>query len=151
METSEQRLTAYTGDPLQVQGTIELECYHKERVIKAVFYVVESSAPPLIGLQSSLDLGLLTLTYSVERNPSSAPLSTQSVQKDYTELFQAPGTSKLYLEANAVPVVNPPRRIPEALKSKLKVELDCMEKDRIIEKVSEPTGWVNSMVVVEKP
>ena len=50
-----------------------------------------------------------------------------------------------------MPVVNPPRRVPEALKSRLKDELDTMESDQIIQKVTEPTDWVNSLVVVEKP
>ena len=50
-----------------------------------------------------------------------------------------------------MPVVNPPRRIPEALKSRLKCELDNMENDQIIVKFDEPTDWVNSLVIVEKP
>ena len=54
------------------------------------------------------------------------------------------------LKDNAVPVVNPPRRVPEALKSRLK-ELDMMESDQILRKVTEPKDWVNSLVVVEKP
>ena len=33
---------------------------------------------------------------------------------------------------------------------KLKTELDRMEKLRVIEKVTEPTEWVNSLVIVEK-
>ena len=58
---------------------------------------------------------------------------------------------KLHLKDNALPVVNPPRRIPEALKSRLKCKLDTMENDQNIVKVDEPTDWVNSFVVVEKP
>ena len=37
------------------------------------------------------------------------------------------------------------------LRQKLKKELDNMEKTGVIRKVDEPTEWVNSMVVVEKP
>ena len=48
-------------------------------------------------------------------------------------------------------MINPPRRVPEALKSKLKTELDRMESDSIIKRVLEPTEWSNSIVVVEKP
>ncbi|MEW8546431.1 MAG: RNase H-like domain-containing protein, partial [Candidatus Thiodiazotropha sp.] len=74
---------------------------------------------------------------------------------EFSELFTGigviPGECKLYLKDNAVPVVNPPRRIPEALKGKLKIELDRMERDGIIAKVTEPTDWVNSIVVAEKP
>ena len=48
-----------------------------------------------------------------------------------------------------MPVVNPPCRVPEALLSKLKAELDTLESDRIIAKVTDPSDWVNSLVVVE--
>ena len=33
----------------------------------------------------------------------------------------------------------------------MKAELDDMEKRGVIRKVEEPTGWVNSMAIVEKP
>ena len=163
LRASEQKLSSYTGDLLKVQGTIRLECCYKDKVIEALFYVVENSATPLIGLQSSLDLDLLQLTYSVEsspssapqNSPSSAPMSKQSVQNEFADLFTGvgvlPGKSKLYLKENVVPVVNPPRRVPEALKSRFKDELDPMEKDAIIARVTQPTDWVNSIVLVEKP
>ena len=48
-------------------------------------------------------------------------------------------------------VVNPPCRIPVALKEQAEKKLDRMEKMEIIEQINEPTDWVNSMVVVEKP
>ena len=155
LEASQQKLTSYTGNLLPVQGTITLDCSYKGKVIQALFYVVGNSATPLIGLQSSLDLSLLKLTYSVESTPCSAPLSKQSVQHEYAELFNGvgvlPGTCKLYLKENAITVVNPPRRVPEALKTKFKDELDRMEKDSIIARVTQPTDWVNSVVLVEKP
>ena len=136
LEASEQKLTSYTGDLLHVQGTIKWECCHKDKVIETQFYVVENSAPPLICLQSSLDLGLLKLTYSVESSPSCTLMSKESMQRDFADLFAEigvlPGTSKLYLKENSVPIVNPPRRVTQALKSKVKDELDRMEKDSII-------------------
>ena len=54
------------------------------------------------------------------------------------------------IEVDAKPVVNPPRKIPAALREKVKKELDEMEKTGVIIKVEEPTDWVNSWVVVEK-
>ena len=41
--------------------------------------------------------------------------------------------------------------MPLAYKNELKLKLDSMEKDGIISKVTEPTDWVSSMVVVKKP
>ncbi|CAB3981992.1 retrotransposon-like family member retr-1 [Paramuricea clavata] len=48
-------------------------------------------------------------------------------------------------------VINPSRTIPAALRSRVKEELDDMERKNVICKVEEPTDWVSSMVVVEKP
>lgn len=62
---------------------------------------------------------------------------------DYADLFKGigvlPGASKLHLKDNATPVVNPSKRIPEALQKRLKPKLDQMVKDKIITQVKEPT------------
>ena len=62
-----------------------------------------------------------------------------------------PGIHHITLDPDAKPVVQPPRRIPIALQSKLKEELDHMIKLGIIKKADEPTDWVSSLVVVQKP
>ncbi len=142
-----------------------MTCTFNGKRIQAPCFVVENSSPCLIGLQSSLDLELIKLTYSVDSkvaenthkhsNNSPLELNKTLVMSNYGNLFKGigviPGSCHLHLKENAIPVVNPPRRIPEALKSRLKSELDKMVKDRIISKVTEPTDWVNSIVVVEKP
>ena len=48
-------------------------------------------------------------------------------------------------------MVHPPRKIPFTLRQKVKEELDRMEKLGVIRKAEEPTEWVSSLVVVEKP
>ena len=48
-------------------------------------------------------------------------------------------------------VVNPSRTIPAALRDRVKTELEDMEKRGVIRKVEEPTDWVSSMAIVEKP
>ena len=46
--------------------------------------------------------------------------------------------------------MHPARRVPFALKQKLKAELNRMVSLGVIEKVDKPTDWVNSIVIVEK-
>ena len=46
--------------------------------------------------------------------------------------------------------MDPPRRVPEALKEPLKKELDSLVGQGILAKVTEPTDWVNSLVWVTK-
>ncbi len=48
-------------------------------------------------------------------------------------------------------VVHPPRKVPVTIRSKVKGELQRMERLEVIERVHEPTDWVNSMVTVVKP
>ena len=44
------------------------------------------------------------------------------------------------------PVIHPPRKLPAALCERVKDELQAMESQGIIKKVTQPTLWVNSMV-----
>ena len=74
----------------------------------------------------------------------------------YPECFTGIGTFKNYkyhieLDKNAKPVVHPVRKIALALILKLDKESDSMLADGIIVPVDEPTDWVNSLVVREKP
>jgi hypothetical protein len=41
--------------------------------------------------------------------------------------------------------------VPHALRDRLKAKLDAMQAAGVIAKVTRPTDWVNSLVVVEKP
>ena len=47
-------------------------------------------------------------------------------------------------------VVHAPRRVPVHLREPLKAELKRCEKMGVITKVTEPTEWVNSIVLVPK-
>ncbi|GBM84853.1 Transposon Ty3-I Gag-Pol polyprotein [Araneus ventricosus] len=55
------------------------------------------------------------------------------------------------LKDNAIPVIHPPRRVPQALQPKLKETLYKLEKEENVSKVNKPTNWVQSLVIVEKP
>ena len=59
------------------------------------------------------------------------------------------GQYHIRLEDNAVPVQYSPRRVPATLAEQIKATLDLV-KQQIIAPVTEPTPWINSMVVVPK-
>ena len=49
-----------------------------------------------------------------------------------------------------MPVKEPIRRVPFGLQDRLKLKLDLMEKQKVIQKVNKPTVWVHNLVIVEK-
>lgn len=153
LEPPDAKLTSYSGDSIQVHGKVVLNCVHKQTQLNATFYVVNDSAPPLLSLQTSVDLGLIELTYAINQ-AQYQPMTKSRVMTKYSDLFKVvgtlPGKSKLHLRDDAVPVIAAPRRIPEALKSRLKKELDQMVMDKIITPVTEPTDWVHPIVLIEK-
>jgi len=59
-------------------------------------------------------------------------------------------TYHITLDPKVSPVVHAPRKVPIELKDKLQAELREMESQDIIAKVTQPTDWVNSLVIREK-
>lgn len=57
---------------------------------------------------------------------------------------------KLVLKDNVQPKINPPRRAPIQLRTKIREELDRMKELDVIRPVSEPTEWVSSITYVKK-
>ena len=56
----------------------------------------------------------------------------------------------VHLKPDAIPVVHPPCKIPVTLKDRCKGELDRMKSIGVIQRVQEPSQWVNPMVIVKK-
>ena len=81
-------------------------------------------------------------------------MTNSQLVHQYADVFE--GTRKLkepyHLEVDqqVKPVIHPPRKVPLALKTALKEELDRLESLEILTPVTEPTPWVSSLVTVKK-
>ena len=141
------KLFGYSGKQLEVKGTCQLSCKFKNDNYNVTFYVVNTNAPPVLGLQTSLKMGLIKTVLAVD--------VVNNILDDYPDLLQGiglfPGEHSFTLDPTVKPVVHPQHRIPIALSDKVKRKLDEMEAQEVIQKETGPTEWVNSMVVVEKP
>eukprot|EP00112_Aurelia_sp_Birch-Aquarium-sp1_P000710 Seg1069.4 transcript_id=Seg1069.4/GoldUCD/mRNA.D3Y31 product="putative protein K02A2.6" protein_id=Seg1069.4/GoldUCD/D3Y31 len=84
-----------------------------------------------------------------------APLSAADIENHFGSVFEGlshmPGKLHLDVDESQTPVVMPPRRVPIALKAKLKAELERLEDLHVIQKVTAPTDWVSNLVIAEKP
>ena len=83
------------------------------------------------------------------------PLTQEKVESTYADVFQGlgkfPGEPyKLRLKPDAVPAKHRPRKVPVHLQDAFHEEVERLVKIDVLEKVTEPTEWVNSFVIVEK-
>ncbi len=74
--------------------------------------------------------------------------------EEYKDVFEGlgclPGEHRISIDDTVAPVVHACRKVPFALREKLKEELACMEKLDVIKRIDEPTDCVSSLVIVLK-
>ncbi|GFR97874.1 hypothetical protein ElyMa_002756100 [Elysia marginata] len=111
------------------------------------FVVVDNECQPVIGLKAARQMKLLVIK---ENNfEQVASLANNAIFNG--ELGSLPGKQHLTVDSSVATVIMPDRRVPIAMKAKLKTELGDMVKRGIITPMEEPTPWVSQLVVTPKP
>ena len=157
------RLTSYSGDPIQCFGSLTLDVRKESQAtaFPTKFYVVDVAGPAILGLPSCRKLDIVNLNFhamahTLDKKEIVRPiLSTDQLQAAYPESFDAIGKFKdparLHLKDDAVPFCDPPRKVSIHLKPQIRHELDKMEADGVIRRVTEHSDWCSSLVYVTKP
>lgn len=128
------------------------------------FVVVAENLRPLIEAQATQHMTLISVNKEnfmqvIPSRPKEAEVSRLSASdrpiQRFSDAFNRPletfsGKVSLEVEPNAEQVIIPPRRVPTALKEKLKKELNKLVDEKIISTVDQPKPWVNSLVVTTK-
>ena len=170
-------LVVHNKEEIKQLGTCVLKVNYGGKTLPQEFFMVGSRFKPIVGLDASHRLGLLTVNcpayQSWTRNNPIDSISgadtdiPKMISKDwivnnsnYKHLFQGIGRFKcdpvqIKLTQNAAPVQKPPQRVPLALKDQFKQELDNMVLQGILSKLDDVNvntpEWLNSFVVVKKP
>ncbi|KAK2714162.1 hypothetical protein QYM36_008659 [Artemia franciscana] len=122
-------LTSHTNGKLKVYGVCEAEIQYKDRPgQKHKFFMVDTQKVSIISRQTSVDLGLVKFMFDVQ-TMQPCPDQIKIMIDQYADVFEGIGQLPVY---------------------RLKAELNRLEQMKIIEKVTKPTDWVNSFVIVEK-
>ena len=111
--------------------------------------------PPYhIGLSTSERLNIVQRIFKVNASDlnSDSPITAEYIPNDYFDCIgdvgTSPSTYHTELKENAQPVVVPPRKLPFAVKERVKKELDRMEKLGVIEKsISLLTGLMQWLLL----
>ena len=150
LSPSHVKLNTWGALPLKVIADVQCTIQYKDRSVDETFIVVDTDKNKSLPLMSSSLCKKLGLLQELVQN-----VSLTDFPSNFPEVFQGTGLIKnvqvdLHVHENAVPFSVPNRRLPLALHSQVKEELDKMVENDIITPVSEPTSWCSPIVVVKK-
>lgn len=151
------KLITYGGHELTPLGTVQATIRTQRSSITDTFIVLSLDCTPILGLPTCKKLNLIKKCDEICNNPPGTfrPPSKEEFLETNADVFNGlgcfPGLTTFKVKEGSEPKINPPRRVPLQIKDRLKQSLDTLEKNGIIEKVEQPTGWVSNLVVIEKP
>ena len=158
LKESTTMLKALNGTELEHAGSAITSMKVNQVEPKAEIFVTKGKACPILGLETAFKLGLIqkgeNATCKIEAVSTRKKITEKTMKEDYPEVFTGlgkfPGQYKMQLSEDAVPMIQPPRRISHHLYESLKKKLQEMEDEGIVERVDKPTEWVHNLVITEK-
>ena len=143
------KLRAYNSTDIPILGHCILNLQHNGKKYPLLFIVANIDSSPILGLRACERLNLIQRIHEIDIYND-----TENFYEQFNDCFDEIGTlprvHHIVIDKSVPPVVHAARKIPFALKDKLKEELDRMIRMNIIEPVTEPTEWVSQLVIVEK-
>ena len=165
IEETNATLVMYNGSEIKPIGKVRLQVINPKNLKKysVEFMIVKENCNSVLGARASQQMKLLQVIsaniFEVKNKPNTVPVCQQPLSKEwlttqYPEVFEGVGTLPdiLHLEIdNSVPPVQlPVRRIPLAVRDKLKHEIDRLVELKVITPVDSPTDWISATVVTIK-
>ncbi|XP_077517721.1 uncharacterized protein LOC144128270 [Amblyomma americanum] len=134
-------LRSYGGNEIVHMGKVCLPVRIGADTRLVEFFVVKKGRQAILGLQACEQFGLVNRIRAVKKDEA----LSECVRRQYPKLFMGIGKLKreysMTLQDGARPVAEPARRVPHAIRSRLKEELDRLEAAGLIAKVREPSDW----------
>lgn len=133
-------LVAYSGHKMEPKGKVKLICQFKDNEAEIEFQIIEKDSPGILGRSACRELGLVKRDYKVDCEENT------DILKKYDDVFNGlgcvPGVHHIKIDLTVSPVICPPRKVPVALKDKMKMELNRMESLGVRNRQNQQTGSI---------
>ena len=125
------------------------------------FIVVKENLTPLLGAKAIQHMELIEVHEENFEKVATAKIASTKAQTaeeiivEYSNVFEGDlgtleGIQHLDVDPSVPPSIAPLRRVPFAIKPKLKAELERLTDIGVLMPVDEPTDWVSNLVVATK-
>ena len=164
LKSSKVKLRLFDGSLMKPHGVAILKIHRNGSTTQLNFQIVDTKNKPLLSPETCEKLGSLKVTINetsavntvvTEQDKLQVLLTREAIQKEYKDVFEGLGhigiSSSFVVNPDHTTVQHAPRRVAVTLQKEVKEKIAEMEKKGIIQKVTEPTEWISSMVVVAKP
>ena len=146
-------LVAYGGMRLKPEGVVTLKCSTPKTQASLTFYVSRHSSIPILGNEACEELRLVKRV-DIDSIEVKHPTTKEELIAQHPTVFEGlgefAGEYHIHTDPKATPVIHGCRKIPLAVMDRLRDTLDDLLQADVIVQVTEPTPWVNSLVITEK-
>ena len=150
LQTSSIALAAFGSANIVSLGSISSTVTVRGNTSTVKFIVTDTKSPNIISYEDSMKLKLVQQNNTITSSSDKSSVNEKYLMVISDELGSLPGTYTIKLDINAKHVQKPPRHVPVHLKEAYKTELDNLQQQGVIKKVTEYTDWVNSIVLVKR-
>ena len=138
-------LSACNGRNITVEWQCTLDIQHRGKNDHLLFIVADTNSLPIIRLNSSKRLNLINRILSIF---NSQKRNFLNVYKEcFGEIGTLPEIHRITIDQNIALAVTP----AVALLDKVKLELETMRRLDMVKPASEPTEWVNPLIIAKNP
>ena len=158
-------ILAFGGSRLTVVGEVLVRVWQGDYKCILIYKLVDSdNIRPILGRKPCVGMKLIEDNDALHKSATrgaqvdaveDALISKAAITEKYATVFgdgisPLEGEYRIRLYDAVDPIQHAPRRVPVALRDRLKATLDDMVRDDITEAVEKPTEWISSMVVSTK-
>ena len=163
-------IISYGGTSIPILGRVRLRVWRGDfRCLLDCNLVDSKRVRPILGRKACLGMKIITYLDNDQLNhpqtsdgdvyahdaPTEPVLSADQLVKKFPRVFgdgvgKLPGEYHMELDETVKPVQHPPRRVPVAIRERLQETLEDLESREIVARVTTPTPWISSMIVVPK-
>lgn len=151
------KVRPYRSKPIEVHEYITADVQFAGTTVNALFLIIPGKHVSLLGRKTAEALKILHIVNTVtEPTLPPPPSSTHTPLDKYPGIDKGIGKLKhhrvtVHIDKNIPPVARKHSRVPFHLRNKVEKELQKLEEQDIIEKVTGPTEWVSRIVTPPKP
>ena len=144
IKKTKKTLVSYSQHQIKPKGYVTLPMRFNEKELNVNFYVIDRKQKPLLSGKVCQALDLIQRVRKIDVN-------LEELLDQHPDLQNAsgvmPGTYSIKIDPTATPVVHGPCRQSASLLPKIVSKLKEIEKEGHLAKITQPTDWVNCMVV----